>query len=121
MSGRKTIEACAAACIATGCIAAAHFLGVALCPVKRFFGVPCPTCGSTRAFLALARGSVAEAFEIQPFVVAASFLAVPALVASFVSAEAKGFVLRICANRIVWIAAAVLAAANWAYVILRGN
>ena len=32
------------------------------CPTKRFLGIPCPTCGLTRAALALSRFEVTEAF-----------------------------------------------------------
>ncbi len=31
------------------------------CPTKRLFGIPCPTCGLTRAALALSRFEVVEA------------------------------------------------------------
>ena len=29
--------------------------GVITCPIRAIFGIPCPTCGVTRAFLSLAR------------------------------------------------------------------
>lgn len=32
------------------------------CPSKRFFGRECPSCGMTRAFAAMSRGRLAEAF-----------------------------------------------------------
>lgn len=32
------------------------------CPTKRLFGIPCPTCGLTRAALHLSRFEIAEAF-----------------------------------------------------------
>ena len=36
------------------------------CPVLYFFGVPCPTCGVTRALIALLQGDIQEYFERQP-------------------------------------------------------
>ena len=38
----------------------AHFFGLILCPLKRFAGIPCPSCGTTRACLALSNDSSAE-------------------------------------------------------------
>lgn len=43
-------------------------LDLGTCSFKRFLGVPCLTCGATRATIALFHGEVAEAFRLQPFV-----------------------------------------------------
>lgn len=60
------------AAIALGTIAAfvlcAHWMGIVVCPLRRFVGIPCPTCGSTRAVLRLVRGDFAGAFALQPLV-----------------------------------------------------
>jgi hypothetical protein len=48
-----------------------------LCGFKNFTGLPCPGCGLTHSFCALARGSVVEAFEFNllgPFLYAVLFL-----------------------------------------------
>jgi len=37
-----------------------------LCSFQRFFGIPCPGCGLTRSFVALARGDVAAAWTFNP-------------------------------------------------------
>jgi hypothetical protein len=34
-----------------------------VCPIRHFTGVPCPTCGMTRAFMALARGDLSAAWQ----------------------------------------------------------
>jgi hypothetical protein len=36
------------------------------CPLKRFFGVSCPSCGMGRAHFALLRGHIADAFAFHP-------------------------------------------------------
>jgi hypothetical protein len=49
---------------------AARFLPVLAlgyrCPLRALAGVPCATCGMTRAFVALARGDVAAALAASP-------------------------------------------------------
>jgi len=49
---------------------AARFLPVLglgfTCPARALAGVPCPTCGMTHAFVALAHGDVAAAFLANP-------------------------------------------------------
>ncbi len=32
------------------------------CPIRALTGIPCPTCGMTRSFVAIAHGDLAEAF-----------------------------------------------------------
>lgn len=54
------------------------------CPLLEFTGIPCPTCGGTRALAALAAGQWLEAFAWNPAVaaggvVAAAFLPVGAV------------------------------------------
>ena len=36
------------------------------CPLRYFFGLPCPSCGMTRAHLAFLRGALASAFRTHP-------------------------------------------------------
>ena len=61
-----------AVAIVAACVSLAHAFGVTLCPMKRLLGVPCPTCGTTRAFAALFRGDVSGAFAQQPLVMSCS-------------------------------------------------
>lgn len=37
------------------------------CPILHFTGIPCPGCGMTRSFLAIARGDLPTAFEYHLF------------------------------------------------------
>lgn len=43
--------------------------GVSLCPLLRATGAPCPMCGMTRAFVALADGDVSAALQAHPLAV----------------------------------------------------
>jgi hypothetical protein len=58
------------AAIALLSFAAARFLPVLslgpACPARVLLGVPCPTCGMTRAFVALAHGDVGGALAASP-------------------------------------------------------
>lgn len=52
---------------------------VGVCPIKHATGVPCPSCGSTRAVLSLLQGDFLDALYINPFgiIVAALMVIVP--------------------------------------------
>ena len=41
--------------------------GIGVCLIKHTTGIPCPSCGSTRAVLALAQGNFLQALRINPF------------------------------------------------------
>lgn len=47
---------------------ASHVAGIGICPLRRLTGIPCPTCGATRAALALAQGELAAALGFHPLV-----------------------------------------------------
>ena len=38
-------------------------LSFLICPIKHWTGIPCPTCGMTRSFMAIVRGDWTEAFS----------------------------------------------------------
>jgi hypothetical protein len=44
-----------------------NFLFHKICPVRLFWGIPCPGCGLTRSFLLAFRGRFAEATTMHPF------------------------------------------------------
>lgn len=92
-----------------GLILVAHATGIVLCPLKRLTGVPCPTCGATRAVLALVHGRFVESLQINPLVV----LIICALPVLWL------FRFRLCTW--IWAVLSVAVVCNWAYVIFRGN
>ncbi|MCR5301020.1 MAG: DUF2752 domain-containing protein [Lachnospiraceae bacterium] len=53
------------------------------CPLDFFVGIPCPLCGITRAFMALAKGDVALAFYYHPLWPIAPFAAAFLLLTCF--------------------------------------
>jgi len=57
------------------------------CTLRAVTGVPCPTCGGTRATLALASGDAALAFRYNPLVTAAWFLLPAAALAAVIRSK----------------------------------
>jgi hypothetical protein len=86
------------------------------CPFLALTGLPCPTCGTTRAALALSHGHLAAAFAANPLAAAALLLLLPVAVADvgLRRREMPGRAQRLLA----WgaVAAAVL---NWGYLVFR--
>lgn len=106
---------CAAAVAAVAL--AAHCFGWVLCPLKRLTGIPCPTCGTTRACLLLLRGEVRAAFATQPFALAALPLLASAVLFPRVRALAAALWKRPAAK----VFCLFLLLADWLYVLLRAN
>ena len=110
--------------IIVGCVAIAHAFGFTLCPMKRLLGMPCPTCGTTRAFALLLLGDVCGAFAMQPLSMFFACVIAPALLlsrAAFGKARFEGAISPAIHSPLFWIAVAAAVAANWAYVAMRGN
>ena len=110
--------------VIAGCVAFAHVFGYTLCPMKRWLGVPCPTCGTTRAFVRLLHGDVGGAFALQPLVMGIVCLLVPAALAVWMMPGArcvKTFWLSAVRMPVFWLAVAAALLANWVYVMARGN
>jgi hypothetical protein len=92
------------------------------CRFKQWLGIPCPTCGTTRAALALARLDLVEAFVHYPLATVAWILLVGGGMVAGVAALA-GYGVPEMPRRIpvtVRIALVVVLLANWAYLIATG-
>ncbi|HRT30728.1 MAG TPA: DUF2752 domain-containing protein [Kiritimatiellia bacterium] len=96
--------------------------GVQICLFRRWTGLPCLTCGGTRAFAALATGDVIGAFRQQPLV--------SALLTVGAAAGAIHSLLLLCGRcltlktsererRALLLVVVVLAVANWLYLLWR--
>lgn len=89
---------------------------VVTCHVRALTGVPCPTCGSTRAVLALFDGRWLDAFLFNPFVITATAIAVPLGLVRLVAKHAVRFDMSRSAARLVWSGVTALFIMNWVYV-----
>lgn len=104
-------------------MAALEAAGARLCVFHRWTGLPCLTCGSTRACAALAAGDLAGSFRVQPLVSALLTIGIAVSAAfSLMLVGGRAITLRLSADerRLTLIAAAVLAAVNWMYLLWRG-
>ena len=58
-------------------VLATHFAnfseGPTICPIKLFFGFPCPMCGTTRAIGALSRGEIVTSLRFNPMGVVVAY------------------------------------------------
>lgn len=101
----------------------AAFAGVSaepsrLCLFRRVTDLPCATCGGTRATLALMSGRILEAARLNPLV-ASGWLAAPFAGAWLVVRRTRASPpLSPSLERRLWIAAGVLLALNWAYLLV---
>lgn len=92
---------------------------VVVCWFRAITGIPCATCGSTRALLALARGRVVASLVYNPLVVVAGVLATAWVVAGVGFGRRLSVSLGVQGRRAAWLLAAAVLLANWAYVIAR--
>jgi len=94
---------------------------VPACPFRAITGIPCPTCGTTHAALALLNGRLGDAFSANPLAALAGVgLVVGGLIAP-VWATFNGPVPEIPTPLPRWARAAIVAVllAGWAYLIMK--
>ena len=90
-----------------------------LCLFRNATGLPCPTCGSTRAALAVADGRLPEAVVLNPLMTVAILVGVVWLTVRIGFARRIELDLTGPARGLAWGAMALLLAANWVWVIAR--
>jgi phosphatidylserine synthase len=99
----------------------AYAFQITICPLKRFTGVPCPTCGSTRAVFRALHGDFSGAWAMQPLVMTLICVAGSLALAAWLSPRVKRLLAAAWRNPLTWVLAALAVASNWAYVIIHGN
>jgi hypothetical protein len=101
---------------------------ITVCPIKKVTGLPCPSCGSTRAVVALAEGDIKKSFFENPFgAFLASFILLgpPWIVWDYLSGNSTfmHWYLRaekLMRRRSVAILLIGLVVANWIWNIIKG-
>lgn len=93
------------------------------CAFHRLTGHPCPTCGTTRAALALVHGHVIDAISYNPLIVILgfSFMAGAFIAPFWAQARLPLPVIPRTAWRLLRIAAIAAILVNWAYLLLSGR
>ncbi len=95
--------------------------GLAPCPFRALTGIPCLTCGSTRALLDLARFDVVGAFSWNPLAAAAGILLVVGGLAALGAALAGRGVEAPRPTSALRAALALALAANWVFLVAAGR
>ena len=92
------------------------------CVFRALTGIPCPTCGTTRAATAFLNGDLLSAFAANPLATAAGLLFVVGAPVAVVWTLAGWKVPQLPSPLPSWSRVAVVAilAANWAYLIVMG-
>ena len=81
------------------------------CPSQYLFGVSCPGCGITRAFLAVFSGDIALAFKMHPFWIALIPCVVVGFILHFTKKEKAFYIFTVSALVVyigVWIVRLIL-------------
>ena len=91
---------------------------VTLCLLKRSTGIPCPTCGSTRAMLLLGEGRFGQAVATQPFMLVCGGIGVLMLLFRLSFAKRIHLVESPVPRRIMWGLVTALFLVNWVYIIV---
>jgi hypothetical protein len=116
------LPACA---LMAGWLHLTHSLDAFQCWLKVATGVPCPTCGATRAFVALLGGNLLEAWRLNPLVPFGSMAGTVYVPYALVVSSLKRDRLRLELSphdwRVVRVAFTVLVGATWAFLILDGR
>ncbi|MEX2217634.1 MAG: DUF2752 domain-containing protein [Phycisphaerales bacterium] len=100
-------------------VAVARGIDQTACPLRALTGVPCPTCGGTRAVMRLGEGDVVGAVVQNPLVVIGGALLAGLLALRLGAGRGLAVSLSRGERRAAWAASLLLVAALWAYQIVR--
>ena len=108
-------------CAAAAPWASAFAQAMPPCPFRELLGVPCLTCGSTRALVALARIDLGAAFGWNPFMAGAGILFIAGGIVALGAALLGGEVRAPRATPFLRVALAAAIAVNWAFLVAAGR
>ncbi len=126
--GATPVGLIAGGILAAGCLAVRLLslddLGFSICSFKLWTGLPCPSCGSTRALGCLAHFDLAGAFAMNPLAtLTAAGIALWAFLDLVMVPSRRSLALRIEPSRHPLVLRCLLAAlaVNWAYLFAAGR
>jgi len=101
-----------------------HMSGASICLFHRLTGLPCMTCGATRAAAMLLRGDVLGAVRLQPLATVGGAIVGAALAVYSAALIVGRRVVRVRLEphegRVLWVTLLVLAVLNWIYLVRSG-
>ncbi len=93
------------------------------CLFKKLTGLPCPTCGATRAVVHLAHGDISHAFMMNPLtaagVLAAIFFFLYSIITLLFELPRFRVLLRESESKAIRWGSAALLLAQWLYLLMR--
>lgn len=87
-------------------IIGSYILKIDICPFKRIFGIPCPSCGMTRAYVSLLKFDVHDAFFYHPL-----FFSIPIILIIIAISKYKN--IGFAKLRVFWYFTAVVFVSVW--------
>jgi hypothetical protein len=118
------LAACAAVTMVMVIVLHLDRLPFSLCVFKAVTGVPCLTCGTTRALALLARLDLVGALAMNPLVASGSLLLIPWAVADLVLMPARralALELSPAAARVARVAFVAAVVLNWVWLVAAGS
>lgn len=88
-----------------------------LCVLRRTTGIPCPTCGSTRAVFDIASGQLLDGFLHNPLVVTLLAVGTGIVLLRFIFGKQLAVTLNSKERTLAWTTLLTLVGLNWWYVI----
>ena len=100
-------------------LAPPHDSTVTLCLFKRETGLPCPTCGSTRAVKSLFHADVARAFLFNPLLVIVLVMIIAWLIARLAIGRERMAAFMMRNHRVIPAGLILGLLLNWVYLLIR--